>query len=243
MGEQKPETIDSAKPAKKKVERRIAPEDLLSRPSVYPKPVDNLIDELAKLPGIGRRSAERLAFHILKSESPKALALAQAIQDVKQAVRNCAVCSNLSDGDLCKICADPQRDRTTVLVVEQPKDLIALEQTASYRGVYHVLLGRISPLDGIGPEDLTIADLLGRVSGSSGQRSGQALGQAPVREVILGLNPNIEGDGTALYLAEELQARNVRVTRLARGLPSGSQLEYANKAVLMDAILGRRNVD
>lgn len=204
----------------------------------YPAPVARLIDEFARLPGIGRRSAERLAFHFLKASRDQALALAQALRDVKDAVRNCEVCWNLADSARCSICDDPRRDRGLLLVVEQPKDLIALEQTGMYRGLYHVLLGRLSPLDGVGPGDLTIADLLARVADPTRNPA-----NTKVREVILGLNPNLEGDGTALYLAEELHARGAQVTRLARGLPSGTQLEYANKAALADAIEGRRRVD
>lgn len=211
-------------------------------PSAYPEVMVRLIDELARLPGIGRRSAERLAFHILKSPRDSAMALSRAIADAKQNVRPCRVCSNLAEPagsahhGLCAVCADPRRDRGTVMVVEQPRDLIALEQTAMYRGVYHVLMGRISPLDGVGPSDLTTADLLARVDDPAANNG------EPVREVILALNPTLEGDGTALYLADELSRRGVKVTRLARGVPTGSQLEYANKAVLADAIEGRRPV-
>lgn len=210
--------------------------------AAYPEVMLRLIDELARLPGIGRRSAERLAFHILKSPRDHALGLSRAIADAKQNVRPCRICSNLAgipgdpQGTLCAVCADPRRDRSTVMVVEQPRDLIALEQTAMYRGVYHVLMGRISPLDGVGPGDLTTADLLARVDDPA------ANGGEQVREVILALNPTLEGDGTALYLAEELASRGVKVTRLARGVPTGSQLEYANKAVLADAIEGRRPI-
>jgi len=196
----------------------------------YPEPVDRLIEAFARLPGIGRRSAERMAFHVLKSEKAEALALARALTDVKEKVRHCGLCFNLTDSDPCPICADSRRDHGVILVVEQPKDLIALEQTGQYAGVYHVLMGRLSPLDGVGPESLTIDLLLERV------RGGQ------VREVILGLNPTVEGDGTALYLADQLGAGGVRVTRLARGLPAGGNLEYASKAVLGDAILGRQAV-
>ncbi len=201
----------------------------------YPAPVRELIEQFTRLPGIGSRSAERLAFHVLTSDEASALALASAIAAVKKSVRHCAVCYNLSDSDLCPICADPGRDRTRVLVVEQPKDLIALEQTGMYRGLYHVLMGRLSPLDGVGPEDLTIAKLLGRIKSSRKGGEGGA-----IEEVVLGLNPTVEGDGTALYLAGELGRLGVRVSRLARGLPSGGSLEYANKAVLADAILGRQ---
>lgn len=208
------------------------------RPVAYPRAVDRLIAEFARLPGIGRRSAERLAFYVLKSDRATALGLAEAITEVKSTVRHCDVCYNLSDAPLCDICRDEQRDRTLVLVVEQPKDLIALEQTGMYRGLYHVLMGRLSPLEGVGPDELTVPRLMERV-----ERPGQNPGGVAVCEVILGLNPTIEGDGTALYLGEQLRARGVKVSRLARGLPTGSQLEYANKAVLADAIQGRQRVE
>lgn len=178
-----------------------------------------------------------MAFHVLRSEGPGAADLAKAILDVKKLIRHCRVCSNLADDTLCRVCQDDTRDRRTVLVVEQPKDLIALEQTGMYRGLYHVLLGRLSPLDGIGPSELTVADLLQRVDHPDSNPGG-----VRVEEVIMGLNPTLEGDGTALFLSEELSARGVRITRLARGLPSGSSLEFANKAVLADAILGRQHV-
>lgn len=201
----------------------------------YPDSVERLIDRFAQLPGIGRRTAERLAFWVLKADKPDALALADAISDVKRSVRHCEVCFNLAETQPCAVCADARRDRGVVLVVEQPRDLIALEQTGMYRGVYHVLMGRISPMEGVGPGDLTVSDLFQRVEDPARNSGGE-----PVREVILGLNPTLEADGTALYLAQELQARGVTVTRLARGLPTGSQLEFASKAVLADAIEGRR---
>ena len=207
-------------------------------PGAYPRSVDRLIAAFTKLPGVGRRSAERLAFWVLKSSEQEAMALADAIADVKRSVRHCSVCFNLTERDPCPVCADPRRDHGLVLVVEQPKDLIALEQTGMHKGVYHVLLGRLSPLEGVTPEHLTIADLLARVDNPAQNASAR-----PVREVILGLNPNLEGDGTALYLAEQLRTRGVRVSRLARGLPSGSQLEFASKAVLADAIAGRQHMD
>lgn len=208
--------------------------------SAYPATVERLIEEFASLPGIGRRSAERLAFHVLKATSDEAMALANAIADVKKRVRHCSICFNLADGDPCPICADSRRDGSTILVVEQPKDLIVLEQTGMFRGVYHVLLGRIAPLDGVGVESLTVDALLRRVREPASNSRGVA-----VTEVILGLNPDLEGDTTALHVAELLRegglgTGGVKVTRLARGLPSGSQLEYANKAVLADAIEGRR---
>lgn len=189
------------------------------------------------MPGIGRRSAERLAFHLLKADEPTAMALARAIADVKRAVRHCSVCSNLTDHDPCPICENPARDRARVLVVEQPKDLIALEQTGMFSGLYHVLMGRLSPLDGIGPGELTIAELLARIDDPDRNPGG-----VRVEEVILGLNPTLEGDGTGLYLTDVLRQRGVAVTRLARGLPTGSQLEYVSKAVLADAIEGRREM-
>lgn len=206
-----------------------------SKAAAYPKTVERLIGEFASLPGIGRRSAERLAFHILKSERGVADALAQALQDVKNSIRHCDVCWNLSDATRCDLCADPSRDRSLVLVVEQPRDLIALELTGMYKGLYHVLMGRLSPLDGIGPGELTVAALSERIANKQANAGG-----VQVAEVILGLNPTAEGDGTALYLSDMLSARGLKVTRLARGLPTGSSLEFANKAVLADAIEGRR---
>jgi recombination protein RecR len=217
--------------------RRDVTETPVKRGPAYPRAVDRLIAEFASLPGIGRRSAERLAFHVLKGDEKAATDLANAILDVKRTVRHCRVCWNLSDADLCDICRDPARDRRTVLVIEQPRDLIALEQTAMFRGLYHVLMGRLSPLDGIGPEELTIPDLLKRLDDPKVNP-----GETPVAEVILGLNPTLEGDGTAMYLSDLTKQRGVKVTRLARGLPTGSSLEFANKAVLADAIEGRQSV-
>jgi recombination protein RecR len=232
-----------ADPARRATRVRRDAAGVPGRPSAYPEAVDRLIGEFARLPGIGRRSAERLAFHLLKADEATAMQLAQAVADVKRTVRHCSVCSNLTDRDPCRICSDPGRERHVVLVVEQPKDLIALEQTAMFRGVYHVLMGHISPLDGIGPADLTIPDLLLRIDDP-----GRNPGHAPIREVIMGLNPTVEGDGTALYLAEELKQRRtpegepIRVSRLARGLPTGGSLEFANKAVLADAIQCRQEM-
>lgn len=208
------------------------------RGRVYPEAVERLMAEFSRLPGIGRRSAERLAFHVLTSDEATAMGLARAIESVKTTVRQCSTCFNLADRDPCALCEDASRDRSVVLVVEQPKDLIALEQTGMHRGLYHVLMGHISPLDGIGPEHLTLGTLLGRIDDPAKNPGGEA-----VREVILGLNPTLEGDGTALYIAEELRKRPVRVSRLARGLPTGGQLEYANKAVLADAIQGRQSME
>ena len=203
----------------------------------YPESVERLIGEFSALPGIGRRTAERLAFHMLKSPAPAALKLAQAIKDVKERVRHCSICFNLTDADPCPVCEDPRRDASLVLVVEQPRDLIRLEQTGMFRGVYHVLMGRMDPLMNIGPEDVTLPALFDRIQHPAKNARG-----VRVEEVILGLNPDMEGDGTALYIADRLATMPVRVTRLARGIPTGSQLEYANKAVLSDAIQGRQSL-
>ena len=204
----------------------------------YPESVSTLIDEFARMPGIGRRSAERLAFHVLKSSSEEALGLSDAIRRVKENVRHCSVCWNLADDDPCPICSDVRRDASVVLVVEQPRDLISLEQTGMHGGVYHVLLGRLDPLDGVGPEGLTVEDLLARLRDPGRNSRGVA-----VTEVVLGLNPDMEGDTTALHVAEEARKLGITTTRLARGLPSGSQIEYASRAVLADAITERRTLD
>jgi recombination protein RecR len=190
-------------------------------------PLQRLIDELKKLPGVGARSAERIAFHVLKSQRDEALALAEAVRDIKERVRPCQRCFNLADDTLCAICGDERRDQSQIVVVEQPKDLLSLEATGLINGVYHVLMGHISPLDNMQPADLTIAALLERC------RSGA------VREVVLATNPNFEGDATALYLTEALKPLGVAVTRLARGLAPGSQIEYANRSMLEEALRGR----
>jgi len=192
--------------------------------------IGRLIDELAKLPGIGRKSAERLAYHLLRVNKAEAIALADAIRDVRENVHYCTVCYNLAEGECCTICADPKRDTGQLCIVEQPRDLMALEQAGVYRGVYHVLLGRIAPLDGVGPDQLTIDRLLERV------RCGG------VREIIMATNPTVEGDGTALYLSNLLAEFPVQVTRLARGITTGSVLEYTNKEVLADALTGRQRL-
>ena len=203
----------------------------------YPQSVSALVDALAGLPGIGRRTAERLAFWVLKADAAEALALADAIRAVKRDVRHCSVCWNLTDSDPCRICADANRDASLVLVVEQPKDLISLEQTGMHRGIYHVLMGRLDPLDGVGPEALTLDDLVTRV-----QDPARNARSVAVREVIMGLNPDMEGDSTALLVAQRLAGTGIAVTRLARGLPSGSQIEFANRAALADAIALRQPV-
>jgi recombination protein RecR len=190
--------------------------------------VTNLIEQFARLPGIGKKSAERLTYHILRVHENEALALADAIRSVKQNVRYCQTCYNLAEGDLCAICRDPRRDQELLCVVEQPRDLIALEQTGVYRGLYQVLLGRIAPLDGIGPEQLTIDALVRRV------RSGR------FREVVMATNPTVEGDGTALHISNLLAELPVQITRLARGITTGSVLEFANKEILSEALSGRQ---
>ena len=190
--------------------------------------VRELVEQFSRLPGIGKKSAERLAYHVLRQHETEALALADAIRSVKQNVRYCKSCFNLTEDELCAICRDTRRDPGILCVVEQPRDLMALEAAGSYRGVYHVLLGRIAPLEGVGPEQLTIEPLVERV------RSGK------VQEVIMATNPTLEGDGTALYLSNRLADLPVRITRLARGITSGSVLEFANKEVLNDAMQGRR---
>ncbi len=190
--------------------------------------VARVIGEFAKLPGIGKKSAERLAYHILRVHKNEALALADAIRNVRDNVRYCKICYNLSEGEICTICQDPQRDTTRLCVVEQPRDLMSLEQTGVFRGLYHVLLGRIAPLDGIGPDQLTIEPLVERV------RNGH------FQEIIMATNPTVEGDGTALHLSNLLSEFSVEVTRLARGVAPGSILEYTNKEVLADALAGRQ---
>lgn len=192
-----------------------------------PDALGRLMAELARLPGIGPRSAERIAFHLLRVSREDALALAEAISQVKTDLRHCRSCYNLTEQELCAICADPNRDQGIIVVVEQPKDIMLLEQTGLIRGVYHVLMGHIAPLEGIEPADLTIEALVKRI------QSGSA------KEVILATNPTLEGDGTALYIQGLLKPLNVMVSRLARGLAVGSQVEYASRAMLEAAITGR----
>lgn len=190
--------------------------------------VAKVIEEFAKLPGIGKKSAERLAYHVLRVHKSEAIALADAIRNVRENVRYCDKCFNLSEESVCPICADPKRDQTRLCVVEQPRDLMSLEQSAVYGGLYHVLLGRIAPLEGIGPDQLTIESLVERV------RKGE------FSEVIMATNPTVEGDGTALHISNLLAEYPVQITRLARGVTAGSILEYTNKEVLADAMTGRQ---
>ena len=190
--------------------------------------VVQLIGEFAKLPGIGRKSAERLTYYILRIHRNEAMALADAIRNVKDNVQYCRKCYNLSEGEECLICRDAGRQRDLLCVVEQPRDLMALEQSGVYRGLYHVLLGRIAPLDGIGPEQLTIDALVRRVR------------EGGFKEVVMATNPTVEGDGTSLYISNLLGDLPVRITRLARGITTGSVLEFANKEILADAMTGRQ---
>ena len=190
--------------------------------------VTRLIDEFTKLPGIGKKSAERLAYHILRVHKTEAFGLADAIRNVKENVRYCRNCFNLAEQEECEICRDNRRDATLLCVVEQPRDLMALEQPGTFRGLYHVLLGRIAPLEGVGPDQLTIDKLVDRVR------------QGSFREIIMGTNPTLEGDGTALHISNVLADFPVEITRLARGITTGSALEFANKEILADALAGRQ---
>jgi recombination protein RecR len=200
----------------------------------YAPPVQRLVSELSKLPGIGNRTAQRLAFHILRASPEDAEGLAEAIREVKERIRLCEVCFNLTDEDRCRICQDPRRDQSLICVVEEPSDVIPMERTHEYHGVYHVLGGALSPIDGVDPEDLKIAELLARAQS----------GEAQVREVVLATNPTTTGEATALHIAEQLRARapGVTVTRLASGLPVGSDLEYADEVTLGKALAGRRTL-
>jgi recombination protein RecR len=191
--------------------------------------VDNLVAQLTRLPGIGTRTAQRLAFHILRAPKDEAGALAAAIADVKERVRFCSECGNLTEDEVCAICLDARRDHSVICVVEQPVDVVSLERTAEYRGLYHVLGGALSPLDGVDPGDLRIDELVRRVEANG------------VAEVVLATNPNMTGEATAAYLADRLRGR-VRVTRLASGLPVGADLEYADEVTLGRALAGRREM-
>ena len=192
--------------------------------------VTNVIEQFAKLPGIGRKSAERLAYHILRVNKGEALALADAIRGVRENVQYCSVCFGLAEQEECEVCRDPKRDRSLLCVVEQPRDVMQLEQTNVYGGLYHVLLGRVSPLEGVGPDDLTIEPLVERI------RTGE------FREVIMATNPTVEGDGTSLYISNLLSEMAIEITRLARGITSGSVLEFTNKEILTDALSGRQKL-
>ena len=198
--------------------------------SIYTPALQKLIDELGKLPGVGPKSAQRIAFHLIKIPEQDALCLADAIQQAKQKVRFCETCFNMSDEAICEICSDSQRDSSLVCVVEEPRDIVALERTREYKGLYHVLQGAINPIDGIGPDQLKIRELLERLKGDT------------VVEVILCTNPNIEGEATAMYLAKLIEPLGIQVSRIASGLPVGGDLEYADELTLGRALEGRRNI-
>lgn len=189
--------------------------------------LDKLIQEFSKLPGIGKKTAQRMAFHMLKSRKEEAEALAQALLDVKEKVNYCSVCFNITEEDPCSICKDQKREQSLICVVEEANDVLALEKTNQYKGLFHVLGGVLSPLDGIGPDDLKIKELLSRLKGKQ------------VKEVILATNPNTEGEATAIYIAKLIKPLTVKVTRIARGLPAGGDLEYADQVTLASAIEGR----
>jgi recombination protein RecR len=216
--------------------------------STFAPPVQKLVAELSKLPGIGNRTAQRLAFHILRASGEDATALAQAILDVKERIGLCEVCFNLTDESRCRICRDPRRDQGVICVVEEPSDVIPMERTHEFEGVYHVLGGALSPIDGIDPEDLKIAELYMRVVtspvGSSAGVDGTPGAGTTVREIVLATNPTTTGEATALHIAQGLHERapELRVTRLASGLPVGSDLEYADEVTLGKALSGRRAV-
>jgi recombination protein RecR len=193
-------------------------------------PVARLIEEFHKLPGIGPKSAQRLTYYLLRAPAEEARALAQAILEVKEKTVLCSLCQNIADSDPCAICSNPERDHGAICVVEEPLDILALERAGAYKGLYHVLHGVISPMDGVGPEDLKVQELLSRL------RSGD------VREVIMATNPNLEGEATAMYIARLISPLEVKVTRLARGLPVGADLEYADNVTLARALEGRQEV-
>ncbi len=197
---------------------------------IYTESIARLMELLSHMPGVGEKTAERLAYHILRLSPEESLALADAIRDVTEKVKQCSICFQFAETDPCTMCSDARRDGTTICAVEEPKDVAAIEQVGSYRGLYHVLCGRLAPLEGMEPDDLTVDKLIERV------RAGQ------VKEVILATNADMEGEATALYVREALQGLPVKVTRLARGIPSGSHLEYANSAVLADALEGRQEM-
>lgn len=196
----------------------------------YAEPVAKLIEELGKLPGIGPKTAQRLAFYILNTDVGAARDLARAIVDARNKIRYCSVCSNLTDVDPCGICSGDRRDRSIICVVEEPRDVVAIEKTRDFKGLYHVLQGAISPMDGVGPEELKIKELLPRLQAGE------------VKEVVVATNPNIEGEATAMYLARLIKPLGIKVTRIAHGLPVGGDLEYADEVTLAKAFEGRREI-
>ena len=196
--------------------------------SFFPAALENLIDAFASLPGIGRKSAQRLAFHVLGLPEGEAEAFANAVLEAKRSVHTCPVCQNLTDSELCSVCSSPARDRSVVCVVSEPRDVLSIERSREYRGLYHVLHGALSPMNHVGPDDLRIRELLERVS------------QGEIREVIMATNPDTEGDATAMYISRLLRPFEIAVTRLGYGMPVGSNLEYADDATLLRALEGRR---
>jgi len=202
----------------------------VKRLSLYPAPVARLIEQFAKLPGIGSKTAQRLAFFVLNMPEAEARGLARAIVEAKQKTKYCSICGNLTDVDPCFICNNPNRDNTLICVVEEPRDVVAMEKTREFKGVYHVLHGAISPMEGIGPEDINIKDLLKRLS------------QNDVKEVIVATNPNVEGEATAMYISKLIKPLGVKVTRIAHGIPVGGDLEYADEVTLTKALEGRREM-
>ena len=197
----------------------------------FPAALERLTEQFARLPGIGSKTAQRLAFHVMALPEEDAKEFAAAILDAKQAIHTCPVCQNMTDRDICPICDDPRRDKSVICVVAEPKDVIAMERAREYQGLYHVLHGVISPLNHMGPDDIRIRELLARV------------GEGGVREVIMATNPDTEGEATAMYISRLLRPLEVRVTRLAYGIPMGSQLEYADDVTLLRALQGRREID
>ncbi len=193
----------------------------------YISPLQNLIDEFRKLPGIGSKTAQRLAYYVLNLPEEKAFKFSQAIVDAKQKITYCKVCQNFSDSDICPVCANPTRDKQVICVVENPRDVIQMEKTNEFKGVYHILHGAISPMDNIGPEDIRIKELMTRVT------------QGEVKEVIMATNPNLEGETTAMYISKLLKPFGIKVTRIAHGVPVGGELEYADEVTLARALQGR----
>lgn len=196
---------------------------------ITPAPVTKLIDEFSRLPGVGPKTASRLTFYLLRNPADRAVSLAEALQELHEKVKFCSQCFNIDERDPCAFCTNENRDRAIICVVEEPLDVLAIERTREYHGLYHVLHGVIAPTEGVGPEDLKISELLGRVQSSA----------TPVREIIIATNPNLEGEATAMYIARQFEGANIKLTRLARGLPVGGDLEYADEITLGRALSGR----
>ena len=196
----------------------------------YAKPLNKLINELSKLPGIGGKTAQRLAFHILSMDDKEAMDLADAITEAKKSMTYCSICGNLTDDDPCAICSDESRDKSMICIVESPKDVVAMEKIREYQGYYHVLHGAISPMDGIGPDDINLKSLIVRLQDEA------------IKEIIIATNPNIEGEATAMYIARLIKPSGIKVSRIAHGIPVGGDLEYADEVTLLKAVEGRREL-